>query len=156
MKKKIAIISMAIFLIDQIVKVIVSVTMSPNSSITIIPGFFNITYLTNTGGAWSILNNHLLILIIVSIGALIGLIIYSKSFIKSKKNAIIFGLVFGGILGNLFDRVIHAYVIDYLDFTIFNYNYPVFNLADISLVIGVFLLIIAIFKGEDKNEVSSK
>ena len=74
----------------------------------------------------------------------------------NKHNTIAFGLVFGGLLGNLFDRIFHGYVIDYLDFKLINYNYPVFNLADTALVIGIVMLIVAIVKGEDKNEFSGK
>ena len=67
-----------------------------------------------------------------------------------------FGLLYGGIIGNLIDRMLYGYVIDFLDFKIFNFNYPVFNIADIGIVIGILLLIIAIFKKEDECGNSSK
>ena len=76
---------------------------------------------------------------------------YSYSFKKTKLNTYGFGLLLGGILGNLSDRLIFGYVKDFLDFIIFRYDFPVFNIADISIVIGVVLLIISILKGEDKN-----
>ena len=65
-----------------------------------------------------------------------------------KFDIIGYSLLTGGIIGNLIDRIIYGYVIDYLDFYIFNYNYPVFNFADISIVIGV--IIVIIFRREDK------
>ena len=56
-------------------------------------------------------------------------------------------MLIGGILGNLFDRIIYGYVIDYLDFYILGYNYPVFNIADMCIVISVFLIIIDTIRG---------
>jgi signal peptidase II len=156
MKKNIIIISTLVFFIDQLVKLIVSLNLNLNSSINIISDFFKITYLTNTGAAWSIFNNHSYLLIFISLAVFIFLIYYSHYFIMNKHNTIAFGLVFGGLLGNLFDRIFHGYVIDYLDFKLINYNYPVFNLADTALVIGIVMLIVAIVKGEDKNEFSGK
>ena len=80
-------------------------------------------------------------------------------FIKGKNlnttSQISFGLLIGGIMGNLIDRVIHMQVIDYLDFNFFGFDFPVFNLADILIVVSMVLIIVQIFKGE-KNEMSSK
>ena len=63
-----------------------------------------------------------------------------------------FSFLYSGILGNLIDRVFRGYVIDFLDFNIFGYDYPVFNFADICIVFGIILMIIAIIKKEDLNE----
>ena len=79
-----------------------------------------------------------------------------NSFKKNTRNNIAFSIMLAGIAGNLVDRVCLGYVRDFLDFNIFGYSYPVFNLADTFIVIGVILLIIAIIKGEDKNGSSSK
>ena len=65
------------------------------------------------------------------------------------------GIMIGGIIGNLFDRIIYESVIDYLSFEIFNYNFPVFNLADIGITIGAVLLIIALTKEEKEKKKSS-
>ena len=80
---------------------------------------------------------------------------YMYNFKQNKRNNIAFGLIIGGIVGNLIDRVFLGYVRDFLSFKIFSYNYPIFNFADIFIVIGVFLLIIAILKGEDNNAKNS-
>ena len=76
------------------------------------------------------------------------------SFNKFKSKLELFGysLILGGAIGNLYDRIVYGYVIDFLDFYIFKYDYPVFNVADIAIVIGTLLLVIAIFKGEDLKE----
>ena len=69
--------------------------------------------------------------------------------------SVAFALIYGGLVGNLIDRVVYGYVIDYLHFFIFDYSFPVFNFADTAIVIGFSLVIIAIIKGEE-NEVSSR
>lgn len=156
MKKKILVISLVVFFIDQAVKLLISSLLSINSSLTIIPNFFNITYVINSGAAWSILNNHLFIIIVVSLIALLIFIMSMHKFKSNTRNIIAFGLIYGGLIGNLFDRLFHGYVIDYFDFKIINYNYPIFNIADIALVCGILLLMIAIFKGEDENDTNIK
>ena len=86
--------------------------------------------------------------------AIIALFIIYKFFIKdtilTKMNIFTYSMLIGGILGNLIDRIIRGYVIDYLDFNIIGYNFPIFNLADIAIVISAFLLIINMSRG-DKN-----
>lgn len=151
MSKKIFIISLIIFILDQITKSLISTYLKLNESIEIIKDFFYIRYINNKGASWGILENNRILLIGLSIIAIIMIIRYSYSFKKTKLNTYGFGLLLGGILGNLSDRLIFGYVKDFLDFIIFRYDFPVFNIADISIVIGVVLLIISILKGEDKN-----
>ena len=124
-------------------------------SINIIDNFFNITYVRNNGAAWSILSGNTMLLIMIS---LIALFLIYFWFIKDKElnkwENIGYGLLIGGTLGNLFDRIVYGYVIDYLDFKIFNYNFPIFNLADMCIVIGVILICINLIGGEicDRNK----
>lgn len=97
-----------------------------------------------------------MVLILITLVIIFGLYFF---FIKKEKlnlpEKIIYGLLYGGIIGNLLDRIFRGYVIDYLDFLIFGYNYPVFNLADILIVISMLSLIFFIIKG-DKNEISNR
>ena len=151
MSKKIYIISLIIFILDQITKSLISTYLKLNESIEIIKDFFYIRYINNKGASWGILENNRILLIGLSIIAIIMIIRYSYFFKKTKLNTYGFGLLLGGILGNLSDRLIFGYVKDFLDFIIFRYDFPVFNIADISILIGVVLLIISILKGEDKN-----
>ena len=154
MNKKVLIIAIIVLIIDQVTKMIANMYLFDNI-INIIPNFFKLEYALNTGAAWSILNNHQIILITISIILMILLFMINKKFKVNVRNNIAFGLLFGGIWGNLVDRIFHGYVIDFLSFKIFNYDYPIFNIADITVVIGIILLIIAIIKGED-NENSSR
>ena len=137
--------------LDQISKNIIVSKFSLNESITVIKDFFNITYVQNFGAGFSILQNQTSIFYLISIFALIflGYLLY-----KSKKNEIInrisYLLIIGGTLGNLYDRITHKYVIDFLDFYIFGYNFPVFNVADMFITVGCFILIFSILL-ENKN-----
>ena len=156
MSKKIYILAITIFIIDQISKSIISTYLKLNQSIEVIKDFFYLRYINNTGASWGILSNSKILLIILSLIAIIILIRYMYSFKETKLNYIGFGFLLGGILGNLSDRLLHGYVKDFLDFIIFNYDFPVFNIADIFIVLGVIILIISIIRGEDKNGSSSK
>ena len=83
------------------------------------------------------------LIVIISVVFLVVLDLYIKKEKKFDKLSIIsLGMIMGGIFGNLIDRIIYHSVIDYLSFTIFNYSFPIFNLADIGITVGVFLLII--------------
>lgn len=148
--------SLMIILFDQLIKNGLLFFMSFGQSITIIPNFFSITLVGNTGGAFSILSSSTILLIVISI-VFLNLIYFL--FIRGKKlsdfDQVTYGILIGGITGNLIDRVVHMQVIDYLDFNIFGYAFPIFNLADIAIVISMFLIIIQVIKG-DKNEVSSR
>lgn len=150
MKNKIVyIIGATILVIDQLLKMFIT------KELTIINNVFYINPVSNSGAAWSILHGRPMLLIIVSIIMLFVLLRYQSFFEMNKKNKIAFGLIYGGLLGNLLDRVIFGYVRDFIEIIIFNYEYPIFNIADASLVIGVILLVIAIIKGEDCNEKNS-
>ena len=153
MNKRVIIYTIIFFLIDQITKMIAS-TYLPNNTIVVIPEFFKLRYALNTGAAWSILNNHIVILIIITIIILFLILLFMKNFKDNKRNNIAFALLFGGILGNLVDRIFHGYVIDFLDFKIFSYDYPIFNVADMLIVFGIILIIVAIIKGEDNENKS--
>lgn len=141
---------------DQISKVFICSYITKGTSLKIINNFFYLTPNNNYGASWGLFQNHNILLIIISIIALFILLRYSYSFKSNKKNDIAFSILVGGIAGNLIDRIFLGYVRDFLDFRIFDYNFPIFNLADSFIVIGVVCLIIAIIKGEDKNGNSSK
>lgn len=151
MSRKVYVISIIIFLIDQISKSLISTYLKLNESVSVIQDFFYIRYVNNYGASWGILENNRTLLVILSIIAIIIILRYMYSFKKTKLNIYGFGFLLGGILGNLADRLLFGYVKDFFDFIIFNYNYPVFNIADIFIVLGVFMLIISILCGSDTD-----
>ncbi len=122
--------------IDQIVKIVIVNNMY-NSSITILEGILNFTYVENTGGAYGIGNDSTIMFIIVNV-VVITLI---TKFMLSKKNdlstyiLVSLGLILAGGLGNLIDRLFRGFVVDYIDFNPL-IKYPVFNIADICVVAG--------------------
>lgn len=148
----VAIISLILLLIDQASKIIVTKMLASTTSLTIIPGLFYLTYTHNKGAAWSILEGKRIFLILVAL-IVIGSIIYyiKKNKITQKSEILSFSLIIGGSLGNLVDRLLRGYVIDFLDFKIFDYNFPIFNLADTFIVLGVFLLFIISFRKDDSK-----
>lgn len=136
---------------DQIIKIII-VNNLLNLTINIIPGVLNFTYIENTGGAYGIGNDSTLMFIIVSV-VIITLI---GKFILSKQNDIpiyilfSLGLVISGGLGNLVDRIFRGFVVDYIDFNPI-IKYPIFNLADICVVLGCIIIMISIISSTVKN-----
>lgn len=149
MKKRIFIISIISLVIDLLTKILIDNSLSIGQSYIIINNFFYLTRVSNTGAAFSILEGKVLLLSIISIITLIILIRYMKNFKTSIMSDFAFGLMLGGILGNFGDRVFLGYVRDFLKFDIFQYQFPVFNVADMCIVIGVFFLIICILRGDE-------
>lgn len=151
MKKKSLIIATIIVIIDQVLKILIDNILSINESIQVIPNVFYITKVYNTGAAWSMFEGSGILLIIIAIVAFFLLLKYQNVFVEKKRNTLAFALIYGGLVGNLIDRVIYGYVIDYLHIYIFGFSFPVFNLADMAIVVGFLLIIIAIIKGEEHD-----
>lgn len=151
MRKKAGIIGLIIFIIDILTKYYFENKFVINESKIIIDNFFSLHLVHNSGASWSILSGNTWILVILSFICLIFILKYMNDFKNTLWNIISFGFLLGGLLGNLFDRITKKYVIDFLSFKIFNYNFPVFNVADIFIVSGVIMIIVSIIKGEDKN-----
>lgn len=151
MKKSLIITSIILFL-DLLSKYLLFSFLDLNKSYVIINNFFYISPLKNIGAAFSILENNNILLITISVIILIYLIVSIKNKKDKLLNYLSYGLLIGGLLGNLFDRIVFSYVRDFLSLNIFGYNFPVFNIADIAIVIGAFILFYTTFKG-DKYEV---
>lgn len=130
---------------DQFTKHLITSSMQLGQSQVIINDFFYFTYAHNTGVAWGMLAGHLWLFIIVALVSAVLMIIFFR---KTTKREVLtrFGLVltFAGMVGNLIDRVVFGYVRDFIDVIIVNYNFPIFNIADMAVVIGVALIIIEI------------
>ncbi len=143
MKKKIYLLAIIGIILDQTTKLLITSLLKLNEVVNVINGFFSITYVRNTGAAWGMFSNNTLLLSIISILFLIFFIKYIEELSKvSFFYEVAFGLIVGGIVGNLIDRLFRGYVIDFFRFIILDYNYPIFNIADTLIVIGVIILII--------------
>ena len=153
--KKIFLFSLIFVVLDFVVKIIINNNIALYDSINIIPNFFSITYVRNTGAAFSIMENNRVLFIII---AIIALILIYKYLIMNKVIdrylMISYSMLVGGIIGNMIDRVIYGYVIDYLSFNIFGYNFPIFNLADTFIVISIIMLLLYEVGGRDARNSS--
>ena len=155
--KKIFIISFIILVIDIISKRLVIGNLETSESVSIIDNFFRITYAENTGVAFSLIEGYVGFIIMMTVIVIIMIFKYVKSNNINKYEEIGYSFILGGALGNLLDRVIYGYVIDFLDFNIFGYDFPIFNIADSFIVIGVFILgIISFREVGERDEVSSR
>jgi len=146
------ILTIAFLIIDIVSKLIVSNLMDVHDSIIVIKDFFYITYVRNTGAAWSIFADKTWMLVIISLIIISFIILYVlKNKPKNKLEKIGYSMILGGAIGNFIDRIIYGYVIDFFDFYIFGYSYPIFNLADTFIVIGVLLLVIYTWRCKNGN-----
>ena len=146
--KKVVIFSLILFIIDQLTKLVVGFCIDLNTSISVIKGFFNLSNVHNYGAAFSILYGNRIFLILISIFALVFVYYFMvKNKELSKMDITIYSLLIGGILGNMFDRIVYGYVVDFFDFNIFGYAFPVFNVADICIVCSVFLILCDCLRG---------
>jgi len=146
----IIIVSIIVF-IDQITKYLIA-NNSLFTNFCVIKNFFYITYAENTGMAWSLLSGKQALLSLISaiaIGVMIWYLLYKK---PRKFTYIGVLLMIGGAIGNLIDRLVLNYVRDFLNFYIFGYDFPIFNVADCALVIGVIILFIASYVEEKNGE----
>lgn len=138
---------------DLITKMLISSSMQLGQSQTFIDNFFYFTYAHNEGAAWGMLAGNVWLFVLVAIVATVIIFYYFKNS-KSYQILTRFGLVlvFAGLVGNLVDRVWLGYVRDFIDFVILGYDFPVFNIADMGVVIGVVLIVIEILFEETIRE----
>lgn len=153
MKNKLLyIISFFVFVVDLVSKLFIISNFDYNSSVTIINKFFYINFVKNEGGAFSILSGNVIFIIIVTLIVFIFIYNYVRNRDLKLLEKVGYGLIMGGAFGNLFDRVIYGYVIDFFDIYIFGYDFPVFNIADSGIVIGVIILIISEVSGKNEDK----
>ena len=142
----IAIFTIVFFMIDRVTKIF---ALKIESSIDIIPNFFRLTLAKNTGIAWSLFSNDM---VIITIATMIIIFFFIKYILDNKNGNklynVCYAMILGGAFGNLFDRVFFGYVIDFLDFNIFGYDYPIFNLADTFIVCGIIIILVGGIRDE--------
>lgn len=137
------------FFIDFVSKRLVLYFFKEYNTVSVISNFFSITLSKNKGVAFSMLYGHVYLIIVLTFLFIVFIVRSVLDEKKSDYELVCYGMIVGGACGNLFDRFFYGYVVDFLDFNIFGWDYPVFNLADSFIVIGVILLLFYSFrKGE--------
>jgi signal peptidase II len=135
------IIAVVIILFDQITKWLVVKNMELGQSITVLENIFYITSHRNRGAAFGILQGQMWLFFIITAIVIVGVIYYMEKDAKGKsllQTALAF--ILGGAIGNFIDRLFRGQVVDFIDVKVINYDYPIFNIADSALVVGVILI----------------
>jgi len=145
-----------VLILDQLSKIWIDTSMSLYQSIPVFPGF-SITYARNYGAAFSFLSDaggwQRWFFAALAAGISVGLVIYLKSLKKDETLlAVSLSLILGGAVGNLIDRVTYGYVIDFLDVYYQAYHWPVFNIADSAITVGVVFMLFESFVVKEKLE----
>jgi len=147
----------ATLVLDRWTKVLIQKRFDLNESIPVIDGFFNITYVRNTGVAFGIFSSisspakSVLLSVFTAFAAVVVVTYSVRSPARNRLLQVALGLILGGALGNLYDRLAYGYVVDFLEFYAGSYHWPSFNVADSAISVGVALLAIEIIRSEAPN-----
>jgi signal peptidase II len=157
---RIAVLAVTVFALDQITKLLVLKFLPVDAQREVIPDFFKLVHWQNPGAAWSMFQKHNWLLAVISVVALVVLVLVRRKFgSDTTLGAIALGLIFGGIVGNLLDRLVHQHVIDFLYFHLKTrggkvYDFPAFNVADTAICTGVGLLFLLSWRGDKPKEMA--
>ncbi|HUJ70758.1 MAG TPA: signal peptidase II [Verrucomicrobiae bacterium] len=151
----VALIAVTIAALDQLSKWLVVRSISPEETRVVISGFFSLVSVRNTGAAWGIFRDYNLVLTAISVLTVLGLYLFRHSFQLNRPGPrLALGLIAGGIIGNLIDRIRVGSVIDFLSFYVGEYHWPAFNVADSAICVGVGLYIIMSWRNASAAEKS--
>jgi signal peptidase II len=138
--------AVAVFVVDQLTKLWIAQRLPFNTygeaagAIRIVKNFFYLVHVGNTGAAWSMFSGQSVLLGSLALATLVAIYYWRHSLgLRDRLSQLCFGLLCGGIVGNLVDRFLHGHVIDFLDFHFGSYIYPTFNVADSGICVGVIL-----------------
>ncbi len=144
---------MAVTVLDQFTKYLVRMHFALGESRPVIPGFFDLTYVRNTGAAFGILSERGPWLVVLSVVMLGVIVVFRRAFLTDGMiSRLAMALMISGILGNLIDRLKLSYVVDFLDFHWQTHHFPAFNLADSAICTGVGLYILSQFLASKAGE----
>lgn len=136
------------FIIDQASKAVVQALMGQGESIAVAPPFFYFTYIQNPGAAFGLLAYQTTLFVTITVLLVAGVLLGYRKISPGRRTLQYgLGLIVGGALGNMVDRLRFGKVVDFLDFRV----WPVFNLADTAIVIGAFLLVLVLMKDTGKK-----
>src|SRR5437660_7505788 len=162
MRKYHILIAAVVVLLDRLTKALVAQRISLHDSIDVVPGLFRLTHVQNQGAAFGLFSDSpsewkvaMLILFSLAALAVVSALLW-KNGNALNATAIALSLVFGGALGNLWDRVVSGRVIDFLDFYFGPHHWPAFNIAASAIVIGALLLLLEIFLASQEDNVISQ
>jgi len=157
--RRIAALAFVIFGLDQLTKWLVMRSLEPGDEKIVIPGFFKFVHWGNTGAAWSLFSGNNGALVLVALLAGVALFLTRHHFDSHRLiGQAAFGLIFGGIAGNLFDRLVRHEVVDFLRFYILQrpwdteIGFPAFNIADSAICTGVGLIFLITWKNEQRPQ----
>ena len=154
-------IAAAVVLLDQVTKIIVQRRFFLGESIPVIDGFFNLTYVRNSGAAFSFLASGdpawvIPFFIITTLIVSVGIVYYHRKTDPAQRlHRLGLSLVLGGAVGNLIDRLVHQSVVDFLDFYAGTYHWPAFNVADSAITTGVGLILLEMLLAGKSGKVSA-
>jgi signal peptidase II len=162
MRKYHILIAGLVVVIDRISKMAVAQRITLHDSIDVVPGLFRLTHVQNQGAAFGLFSDSpsewkvaMLILFSIAALAVVSALLW-KNGNAMNTTAISLSLVFGGALGNLWDRVASGRVIDFLDFYLGSHHWPAFNVADSAIVLGALLLLSEIFLSPQEEKAMSQ
>ncbi|MFT3782439.1 MAG: signal peptidase II [Nibricoccus sp.] len=147
--------ALGVFILDQLTKFVIVQVLPYNpqhlhnshTDVTLVRGFFYLIHVGNTGAAWSLFAGRSTMLALLAVVTLTAIFWWRHSLgLKLRAVQISFGLLCGGIIGNLVDRLVYGHVIDFLDFHFGSYVYPTFNIADCGICVGVGLYLLYSFR----------
>ena len=138
--------ALGVFVLDQLTKAWIVAHLpfgtygETGGAPRIVRGFFYLAHLGNTGAAWSMFSGRSVLLAVLATATLVAIFFWRRALgLRERVAQISFGLLCGGIVGNLTDRLAHGYVIDFIDLHFGSYVYPTFNVADSGICVGVVL-----------------
>ena len=140
--------------LDRSTKALIQKRFGLNESISVIDGFFNITYVRNTGVAFGIFDplslpaKSVLLSVFTACAAVVVITYSIRTPVRNRLLQFALALILGGALGNLYDRIAYGYVVDFLEFYVRDFHWPSFNVADSAISIGVGLLALEILRNE--------
>jgi signal peptidase II len=142
----------SVLVLDQGIKAVMTAQLAPRGSVSVVPGLFSLTYVRNTGAVFGLFRSlpepwRSLLLTLVPLAAVLFVIVMAMRTPPGRLRPLAaLGLILGGALGNLVDRIRFGSVVDFLDVYIGEYHWPAFNLADSAICVGVGLLILDILR----------
>ncbi len=149
--------SAGVVIVDRLTKFLIEQRFGLGEGLMLVPGFFDLTYVQNTGVAFGMFASssspfRVVLLSGFAVAAAVIVVIYSvQSPVSQRLLQTALALILGGALGNLYDRLLYGYVVDFLDFYLWAYSWPTFNIADTAISVGVGILAMEVIRDEIRS-----